>query len=78
FFVKDFLAIWKMFFLFDLNVIINLSPILGIEKLIRYVIYVTLIIGIPLILTILFTQMAVGGINFAPKAIQFKGKKINP
>ena len=31
FFVKEFLAIWKMFFLFDLNVIINLSPILGIE-----------------------------------------------
>ena len=77
FFVKDFLAIWKMFFLFDLNVIINLSPISGIEKLIRYVIYVTLIIGIPLILTIFFTQMAVGGINFAPKAFHFKSNRIN-
>ena len=26
----------------------------------------------------LLTQMAVGGINFAPKAATFKGNKINP
>ena len=47
------------------------------EKLIKYVIYITLIIGIPLILTILFTQMAVGGINFAPKSFHFKSNRIN-
>ena len=28
FFVKEFLAVWKMFFLFDLNYIINVSPCL--------------------------------------------------
>ena len=26
FFVKEFLAVWKIFFLFDLNYIINVSP----------------------------------------------------
>ena len=77
FFVKEFLAVWKIFFLFDLNYIINVSPMSGIEKLIKYVIYITLIIGIPLILTILFTQMAVGGINFAPKGFHFKSNRIN-
>ena len=29
-------------------------------------------------LVVVLTQIAVGGINFAPKALQFKGKKINP
>ena len=78
FFAKDFLAIWKTFFLFDLDYITNISPAYGMEKLIKYVIYITLIIGVPLILIILITQMAVGGINFAPKAATFKGNKINP
>ena len=35
-------------------------------------------ISIPIFLVVVLTQIAVGGINFAPKALQFKGKKINP
>ncbi|MDA9190845.1 EscU/YscU/HrcU family type III secretion system export apparatus switch protein, partial [Alphaproteobacteria bacterium] len=35
-------------------------------------------IGIPLMIVSLLTQLAVGGINFAPKAAAFKGSKINP
>ena len=31
-----------------------------------------LVIGIPLMLVVLVTQTAVGGINFAPKALSFK------
>jgi len=77
FFAKEFLSIWKTFFLFDLDYITNTAPTIGIGKLIKYVIYITLIIGIPLILTILITQMAVGGINFAPKAFHFKSNRIN-
>ena len=38
---------------------------------------ITLIVGVPLILIILITQMAIGGINFAPKAFQFKSNRIN-
>ena len=52
FFARDFLSLWKMFFLFDLNYITNVSPISGMEKLIKYVIVKTIMIGIPLILTI--------------------------
>ena len=77
FFAKEFLSIWKTFFLFDLDYITNTAPTIGIGKLIKYVIYITLIIGIPLILTILLTQMAIGGINFAPKAFHFKSNRIN-
>ena len=41
FFARDFLSLWKMFFLFDLNYIINVSPISGMEKFIKYVISVS-------------------------------------
>jgi len=37
-----------------------------------------LVIGIPLMLVVLATQTVVGGINFAPKALSFKGNRINP
>ena len=77
FFARDFLSIWKTFFLFDLDYIKNVSLMIGLGKLIKYVIYITLIIGIPLILTIFITQMAVGGINFAPKGFHFKSNRIN-
>ena len=77
FFAQEFLAIWKKFFVFDLNYIINVSPYSGLEKMIKYIIYITLIVGVPLIITILVTQMAMGGINFAPKAFYFKSNRIN-
>ncbi|MDA7579622.1 EscU/YscU/HrcU family type III secretion system export apparatus switch protein, partial [Alphaproteobacteria bacterium] len=77
FFAQEFLAIWKNFFLFDLNYIINVSPYSGLGKLIKYVIYITLIVGVPLMITILITQMAMGGINFAPKGFYFKSNRIN-
>ena len=77
FFLRDILSAWKLFFLFDLNFLENASPLIGIGKLIKQVIIITLIVGVPLILTILVTQMAVGGINFAPKSFHFKANRIN-
>jgi len=77
FFVRDFLSIWKVFFIFDLDFIENSSPIVGIGKLIKQVVYITLIVGIPLIITIILTQMVVGGINFAPKSFEFKSNRLN-
>ena len=77
FFLRDILSTWKLFFLFDLNFLENASPLIGIGKLIKQVITITLLVGVPLILTILVTQMAVGGINFAPKSFHFKGNRIN-
>ena len=72
FFLRDILSVWNLFFLFDLNFLENASPMIGIGKMIKQVIIITLIVGVPLVLTILVTQMAVGGINFAPKGFHFK------
>ena len=43
-----------------------------------YIIKVSLLVGLPMMVVVLATQFAVGGINFAPKAANFKGSKINP
>ena len=43
-----------------------------------YVIKVSLLVGLPMMVVVLATQFAVGGINFAPKAANFKGSKMNP
>jgi len=77
FFLREILSVWKLFFLFDLNFLENASPIIGIGKMIKQVIIITLLVGVPLVLTILVTQMAVGGINFAPKGFHFKSNRIN-
>ena len=77
FFLRDILSVWKLFFLFDLNFLVNASPMIGIGKMIKQVIIITLLVGVPLVLTILVTQMAVGGINFAPKGFHFKSNRIN-
>ena len=37
-----------------------------------------LLVGIPIVIVNLLTQAAVGGLNFAPKAMKFKGNRINP
>jgi flagellar biosynthetic protein FlhB len=43
-----------------------------------YIMKFGLLIGSPMLIVVLATQFAVGGINFAPKAVNFKGSKINP
>ena len=43
-----------------------------------YVIKLSLLVGLPMMVVVLATQFAVGGINFAPKAANFKGSKLNP
>jgi len=42
-----------------------------------YILY-SLALGLPLLVVIILTQAAVGGINFAPKAMAFKANRINP
>ncbi|MDA9734700.1 flagellar biosynthesis protein FlhB [SAR116 cluster bacterium] len=72
------LSYWSMFF--DWSDIVNdKKSILDIlYYALRFFVIVIVFISIPMFIIVLLTQIAVGGINFAPKAMQFKGKKINP
>jgi len=72
------LSYWSMFF--DWSDIVNDKKSIFdiLYYALRFFILVVIFTSIPMFVIVLLTQIAVGGINFAPKAIQFKGKKINP
>ena len=78
YFSQMLISYWSMFF--DWSDIVNDKK--SILDILSYALYfflmVVLFISIPIFIIVLLTQTAVGGINFAPKALQFKGKKINP
>ena len=72
------LSVWGGLFVIDSA--LNLDT-LGLVK-VRYafwlVILVTLIVGIPLMIVTLLTQIGVGGLNFSTQALHFKGNRIDP
>ena len=75
----NFMSMWKSFFIFSLEELDYQKPYLGILKLIKIIIILTLLIGFPLLISSIITQFCVGGgIHFSPKAFSFKGNKINP
>ena len=78
YFSQMLLSYWSMFF--DWSDIVNdKKSILDILfYALRFFVIVIIFISIPVFLIVVLTQIFVGGINFAPKAMQFKGKKINP
>ena len=78
YFSQMLLSYWAMFF--DWSDIVNdKKSILDIlYHALRFIVTIIFFISIPMFLVVVLTQIAVGGINFAPKALQFKGKKINP
>ena len=78
YFSQMLLSYWAMFF--DWSDIVNdKKSILDIlYYALRFIVTIIFFISIPMFLVVVLTQIAVGGINFAPKALQFKGKKINP
>ena len=78
YFSQMLLSYWAMFF--DWSDIVNdKKSILEIlYYALRFIVTIIFFISIPMFLVVVLTQIAVGGINFAPKALQFKGKKINP
>ena len=42
------------------------------------IIIISMVIGVPMMIVTLFTHLAVGGVNFAPKSMAFKANRIDP
>ncbi len=69
---------WGAFFRFDLGEFNGELTRLSYEALV-YIMIIGLCIGLPMAIVVLFTQGALAGrINFSPKAMNFKGSRINP
>ena len=82
-FVKPQLAEWSRLFEFDqfsLDQFISIKQFqLGKMRDAYFFIFkIILVVGFPMFLTVCFTQLAVGGINFSTKALAFKFNKLDP
>ena len=75
---RQYLFEWADLFVFDSD--IKLEDLYNIKSnyALWYYLKVSLLFGTPIFIVTLGTQLAVGGINFAPKAMSFKGSKLNP
>jgi flagellar biosynthetic protein FlhB len=78
-FVNQGLAGWKKFFHFDQGSDLTALAFGNASAVLNLLVAIGFVIGVPLAIIAVLTQRAVSGqFNFAPKALAFKGKKMNP
>ena len=78
-FLNQALASWKTFFYFDQGADLTHLALGNLLVFSKFLIMIGLFIGVPLAIVAILTQRAVSGqFNFAPKALSFKAKKMNP
>ena len=75
---QQIIASWKnIFFSLD-SVRYGISPLVALKDAIQKILIFVLIIGTPVLIVTVFTQLFVGGITFSFKAIAWKNSKFNP
>ena len=75
---KQYLFEWADLFVFEGDGRLNDLAAIKTKYALWYFLKISLLVGTPIFLVTIATQLAVGGINFAPKAMSFKGSKLNP
>ena len=77
-FAQKVLAYWSRLFHFTRPDDLMTMAFERFYELIFSIIIAGLFVGVPMIVIVIGTQVAVGGLNFAPKAFNFKGNRLNP
>ena len=75
---RNYLFEWADLFVFDSDTKLDDLYSIKTNYALWFYLKVSLLFGTPVFLITIGTQLAVGGINFAPKAMSFKGSKLNP
>ena len=75
---RQYLFEWADLFVFESDTKLDDLPSIKTNYALWYFLKVSLFFGTPVFLITVGTQLAVGGINFAPKAMSFKASKLNP
>jgi len=78
FYFKNILFEWGDLFVLTSSEKLDDLPASKVLQALWFLIKISLFVGIPMLVIVLATQFAVGGINFAPKAMSFKTNRINP
>ena len=69
---------WGGLFSLDAKTHIDSLILAHLDYALWFLILGTIIFGLPIMIVTVLTQFGVGGIIFAPKAVAFKGSRINP
>lgn len=69
---------WASGFVIDPGQSLDRLMVVRTETMFWWVLASGLVIGVPMMVTVLIAQTAMGGLNFAPKALGVKPEKINP
>ena len=78
-FVNHSLAVWGSLFRFESGADLEHVAFVNLSAFIEILVMIGVVLGIPLAIVAILTQRAVSGqFNFAPKALAFKARKINP
>ena len=78
-FVNHILGVWGSFFHFERGADLTDLAFANIADFLEILVLIGVFLGIPLAIVAILTQRAVSGqFNFAPKALAFKAKKMNP
>ena len=78
-FVNHILGVWGSFFHFERGADLTDLAFANIADFLEILVLIGVLLGIPLAIVAILTQRAVSGqFNFAPKALAFKAKKMNP
>ena len=74
---KKYLFEWADLFVFESDTSLDDLFIIKMRYALWYVLKIGVLIGTPLFVITVATQLAVGGMVFSPKAVAFKGEKLN-
>ena len=78
-FVNHILGVWGSFFHFERGADLTDLAFANIADFLEILVLIGVLLGIPLAIVAILTQRAVSGqFNFAPKALAFKAKEMNP
>ena len=72
------LEVWGRLFVIDSGMNLDTLGMVKIKHAFGLVILASIIIGVPMMIVVLMTQAAVGGLNFAAQAMHFKPNRIDP
>ena len=77
-FMPSGLSAWGGLFVFDSVLNLDTLGLVRARHAFWLVILATFIVGVPLMIVTLLTQIGVGGLNFSTQALHFKGNRIDP
>ena len=77
--IEPVLSVWARFLHLDSGADLNVLMTQRVGDVIKVVLVVGAVVGLPMMIVSILTQAAVAGsLNFAPKALAFKGNRISP